>query len=214
MTRVVIADDQDMVRSGLRLILELAGVDVVGEAADGEQAVSVVLEHDPDVVLMDLRMPHVDGVEATRRLTSVGVRSRVLVLTTFDLDRHVHDALAAGACGFVLKDATAAELVSAVERTAAGESVFAAGVLDRIVHAYLGNGPPREPTEQATRLLSSRELEVLALVAAGHDNGEIAGRLHLSPATVKSHVRHILAKLEVRDRISAVLWAHTHGVGG
>jgi len=213
-TRVVIADDQDMVRSGLRLILELAGVEVVAEAADGEEAVAAVLEHLPDVVLMDLRMPRVDGVEATRRLTDAGTSSRVLVLTTFDLDRHVHDALSAGASGFVLKDATAAELVSAVERTADGEAVFAPGVLDRIVHHYLGGSRPAEVSEDATRLLSSREREVLALVGAGLDNGEIAARLQLSPATVKSHVRHILAKLDLRDRIQAVLWAHTHGLAG
>lgn len=212
MTRVVIADDQDMVRSGLRLILELAGVDVVAEASDGEQAVALTLEHVPDVVLMDLRMPHVDGVEATRRLTAADAASRVLVLTTFDLDRHVHDALAAGASGFVLKDATAANLVAAVERTADGEGVFAPGVLDRIVHGYLGGGRPPEVAQNATRLLSAREREVLELVARGLDNGEIASRLHLSPATVKSHVRHILAKLELRDRIHAVLWAHRHGL--
>lgn len=214
MTRVVIADDQDMVRSGLRLILELAGIEVLAEASDGAEAVAAVLEHLPDVVLMDLRMPHVDGVEATRRLTQAGVRIPVLVLTTFDLDRHVHDALSAGASGFVLKDATGAELVSAVERTADGEAVFAAGVLDRIVDHYLGSARPPEVSEDPTRLLSPREREVLALVGAGLDNGEIAARLQLSPATVKSHVRHILAKLDLRDRIQAVLWAHTHGLAG
>lgn len=207
--RLVIADDQTLVRDGLRLIMELAGIDVVAEAADGEQAVAAVLDHAPDVVLMDVRMPGVDGIEATRRIVAAGSASRVLVLTTFDLDRHVYDALTAGAAGFLLKDATGPELVAAVERTAAGEVAMAPAVLSRMIDRFVDRPPvDARPPE----VLSARELEVLVLIGRGLSNPEIAEELVVSLATVKTHVRHILAKLDLRDRVQAVVLAHRLGL--
>ncbi len=207
--RLVIADDQALVRDGLRLIMELAGIEVVAEAADGEQAVATVLEHAPDVVLMDVRMPRVDGIEATRRIVAAQSPSRVLVLTTFDLDRHVYDALTAGAAGFLLKDASGPELVAAVQRTSAGEVAMAPAVLGRLITRFTDRppvdaGPPEE--------LSARELEVLVLIGRGLSNPEIAEELVVSLATVKTHVRHILAKLDLRDRVQAVVLAHQLGL--
>ena len=211
MTSVVIVDDQAMVRQGLRLILELAGLEVVGEAGDGAEGVSVVREHQPDVVLMDVRMPRVDGIEATRRIVAAGLPTRVLVLTTFDLDQHVYDALRAGAAGFLLKDVTADRLVAAVEQTAAGETPMDAGVLRRVVDQFVRRLPDPYATGRLQDL-SDRESEVLALVGAGLSNPEIAERLFISVATVKSHVRHILAKLDLRDRVQAVVLAHESGL--
>jgi DNA-binding NarL/FixJ family response regulator len=208
-----------MVRSGLRLILELAGIEVVGEADDGEQAVTLVSAHEPDVAVMDIRMPRLDGIEATRRIVASGSDTRVLVLTTFDLDAHVVDALRAGAAGFMLKDVTAEALVDAVRQTAAGQTPMAPAVLQRLLTHFVerppgaaGHGPPDPPTGEVLRVLSSREAEVLALVGAGLSNTEIADRLVLSVATVKSHVRHILAKLDLRDRVQAVVLAHESGL--
>lgn len=214
MTRVLLADDQALVRSGLRLILELADVEVVGEAADGAEAAALAGELTPDVVLMDVRMPGVDGIEGTRRIVDAGLPTRVLVLTTFDVDEHVYEALMAGAAGFLLKDASAAELVRAVERTAAGDTAMAPSVLRRMVDRFLEGRPPSEaePEPVGLRALSPREREVLALIAAGLTNQEITDRLVVSPATVKTHVRSILAKLDARDRVQAVLIAHRHGV--
>jgi DNA-binding NarL/FixJ family response regulator len=211
MTSVVIVDDQAMVRQGLRLILELAGLEILAEAEDGEHGVAAVREHVPDVVLMDVRMPRVDGIEATRRIVAAGLPTRVLVLTTFDLDAHVYDALRAGAAGFLLKDVTAQRLVAAVEETAAGETPLSRGVLRRVIEQFVHRVP--DPS-LAGRLddLSVREAEVLALVGAGLSNPEIAERLFISVATVKSHVRHILAKLDLRDRVQAVVLAHECGV--
>ena len=212
MTRVLLADDQAMVRSGLRLILELRGVEVVGEAADGAEAVTLAAELEPDVVLMDVRMPGTDGIEATRRIVAAGLPCRVVVLTTFDLDQHVYDALRAGAAGFLLKDASADQLVGAVERAVAGEVPMAPQVTARLVDRFLEREPGSAAVPPGVESLSPREREVLSLVAQGLTNPEIAERLVLSLATVKTHVRSILAKLDARDRVHAVLLAHRHGL--
>lgn len=211
MTRVVVVDDQDMVRQGLRLILELAGIDVVGEAGDGAEAVDVVARHQPDVVLMDLRMPGMDGVEATRRIVAAGP-SRVLALTTFDVDQHVVDALRAGAVGFLLKDVTSDGLVDAVRRTAAGESVVAPAVLARMMDHFAARPPVPAPEPPGLAELSAREREVLAMIGAGRSNAEIAEALVISMATVKTHVRHVFAKLDLRDRVQAVVLARDAGL--
>lgn len=211
MTRVVVVDDQDMVRHGLRLILELGGVEVVAEARDGAEAVDVVAEHAPDVVLMDLRMPGMDGVEATRRIVAAG-STRVLALTTFDVDEHVVDALRAGAVGFLLKDVTSDGLVDAVRRTAAGESVVAPAVLARMMDHFAARPPTRPAEPPGFADLSTREREVLALIGAGRSNAEIADALVISMATVKTHVRHVFAKLDLRDRAQAVVVARDAGL--
>ena len=210
MTRVLLADDQELVRAGFRLILELEGFDVVGEAADGVEALERAREHEPDVVLMDVRMPRMDGIEATRRIGLAGLRTRVLVLTTFDMDEHVYDALRAGASGFLLKDAGRERLVEGVRTVAAGESLFAPSVLRRLVDHYVA----RPPLDRATGLeeLSERELEVLKLVGRGLSNTEIGEELFISLATVKTHVRHVLAKLGLRDRVQAVVMAYESGL--
>ncbi|MDU0312900.1 response regulator transcription factor [Phycicoccus sp. M110.8] len=212
MTRVLLVDDQDLVRTGLRMILELGGVEVVGEAADGASAVEAVAALQPDVVLMDVRMPGVDGVEATRRITAAGGASRVLVLTTFDLDEHVADALRAGAVGFLLKDVTAERLVDAVRRAAAGEPVVAPTVLARVLDHYRVSPPVPGELAAVLASLSDREREVLALIGAGRSNAEIAQELVISMATVKTHVRHLFAKLDLRDRVQAVVLAREAGL--
>ena len=212
MTRVLLVDDQDLVRTGLRMILELGGVEVVGEAADGATAVEAVAALQPDVVLMDVRMPGVDGVEATRRITAAGGASRVLVLTTFDLDEHVADALRAGAVGFLLKDVTAERLVDAVRRAAAGEPVVAPTVLARVLDHYRVSPPVPGELAAVLASLSDREREVLALIGAGRSNAEIAQELVISMATVKTHVRHLFAKLDLRDRVQAVVLAREAGL--
>ncbi|MGA8256941.1 MAG: response regulator transcription factor [Nocardioides sp.] len=212
MTTVVLADDQPLVRDGLRLILELNDVVVVGEASDGAEAVAVVRALEPDVAIMDIRMPGTDGVTATRLISGLGLRTRVLVLTTFNEDRHVHDALMAGAAGFLLKDVTAAGLVEAVRRTADGEMLLAGPVLERVVSTFLAEA--RQPGTETPDLsvLTDRERQVLALVGLGLSNAEIAAELVISVATVKSHVRHILAKADLRDRVHAVVLAHQAGL--
>lgn len=212
MTRVLLADDQHMVRSGLRMILELGGIDVVGEASDGAEAVALAAELKPDVVLMDVRMPGTDGIEATRRIVDADLPCRVVILTTFDLDRHVYDALVAGAAGFLVKDASAQQLVNAVERTAAGEAPMASTVLARMIDRFLERAPAGASDPPRLESLSPREREVLGLMAAGLTNTEIAEHLVVSIATVKTHVRNILAKLEARDRVQAVLLAHQYGL--
>ena len=211
MTTVALVDDQALVRDGLRLILELAGVDVVGEAADGEEGVRLVLEQRPDVVLMDLRMPRMDGIEATRRLVAAGSATRILVLTTFDGEEHAYQALRAGAAGYLLKDVGGDRLVAAVESAASGEMPLAPAIVARLVAGYVQRPPP---AAAAARLapLSEREVEVLALIGAGRSNTEIAEELFISLATVKSHVRHILAKVDLRDRAQAIVLAHECGL--
>ena len=211
MTTVVLVDDQALVRDGLRLILELAGVEVLGEAGDGTEGAALVLEREPDVVLMDLRMPGADGIETTRRIVGSGVRTRVVVLTTFQEDELTYAALAAGASGYLLKDAGGERIVDAVRAAASGELPLAPSVATRLVEAYV----QRRPAPQADELLgplSDREREVLALVGAGRSNAEIARELVISLATVKSHLRHILAKLDLRDRAHAIVLAHRCGL--
>ena len=213
MTTVALADDQDLVRSGFRLILELAGMEIAGEAGDGREAVELARAAKPDVVVMDIRMPVMDGIEATRRIAQAGLPSRVLVLTTFDLDEYVYEALRAGASGFMLKDAGRERLVEAVRTVATGESLFAPTVLQRLVAHYVRRPPAGSARfDGALAELSERELEVLRLVGRGLSNAEIADALVISQATVKTHVRHVLQKLGLRDRVQAVALAYEAGV--
>jgi DNA-binding NarL/FixJ family response regulator len=210
---VLIADDQPLVRAGLRSLLEGEdGIEVVAEAVDGEQALAAVRRHRPDVVLMDIRMPNLDGLEATRRLVAERMPSRVLVLTTFDLDEYVFEALRAGAAGFLLKDATAEEIIGAVRALAAGDAVLAPGVTRRVIAAFarLPGTDPRLGEQLAE--LSPREVEVLRLLARGLSNAEIARDLVVSDATAKTHVSNVLTKLGVRDRVQAVIFAYECGV--
>ena len=214
MTSVVIVDDQGMVRAGFRSLLEAEpDLEVVGEASNGAEAVEVVSRLQPDVTLMDIRMPVLDGIAATRTLVDRGCRTRVLVLTTFDLDEYVFEALRAGASGFLLKDAPAEELSAAIRVVAAGESLLAPGVTRRVIDAFLRR--PAEPTRTADRrlaLLTPRELEVLGLLARGLANVDIAQRLFVSEGTTKTHVSNVLAKLGLRDRVQAVIFAYENGV--
>ena len=214
-TRVVIADDQPMVRAGLRSLLEGAeGIEVVGEAPDGELALAAVRRYRPDVVLMDIRMPVLDGLAATRRLVAEGASTQVLVLTTFDLDEYVFEALRAGAGGFLLKDATAEDLIAAVRSLAAGDAVLAPAVTRRVIEAF-GRVPPPDPAVRARlSALSAREQEVLRLLARGLSNAEIAAELFVSDATAKTHVSNVLAKLQLRDRVQAVILAYESGLAG
>jgi DNA-binding NarL/FixJ family response regulator len=210
-TRVVLVDDQALVRGGFRSILDRQDdIEVVGEAADGNEGLAVCRRERPSVVCMDVRMPGMDGIAATRRLLRDPEPPRVLVLTTFDLDRSVYDALRAGAAGFLVKDAPPERLVEAVRAIAAGEELFAPSVLRRLVEAYV-----REPPEDVADVfaaLTARELEVLREMARGLTNAEIAAALHLSPATVKTHVTRILLKLGLRDRVQAVVLAYECGL--
>jgi DNA-binding NarL/FixJ family response regulator len=209
---VLLADDQELVRSGFRLILELAdGIEVIGEAADGREAVRLAKELQPDVVLMDVRMPELDGIEATQRLRQAGVEARVLVLTTFDLDEYVYGAIRAGASGFLLKDAPREQLVTAVRTVARGEALLAPAITQRLIERFVARPPANEAAPALTEL-SARELEVLQLVARGLSNAEIAAELILGEATVKTHVARILRKLAVRDRVQAVVFAYESGL--
>jgi DNA-binding NarL/FixJ family response regulator len=211
MISVVIADDQGMVRAGFRSLLGgEPDLKVVGEAADGETAVRLARQHRPDVVLMDIRMPVLDGLAATRRLAELGVPSRVLVLTTFDLDEYVFQALRAGASGFLLKDATAEELVTAVRTLAAGEALLDPAVTRRVIDAFAQVPQPRPDAKLAQ--LTEREVQVLRLVARGLTNAEIASELVVSDATAKTHVSNVLLKLGLRDRIHAVIYAYESGL--
>jgi DNA-binding NarL/FixJ family response regulator len=211
--RVVIADDQGMVRAGFRSLLkEEPDIDVVGEAADGEQAVAAVRRFRPDVALMDIRMPGVDGLEATRRIVQAGSATRILILTTFDLDEYVYKGLQAGASGFLLKDASPEQLIAAIQVIAEGEAVLAPSVTRRVVEAFARLPGRHEHLTAALETLTAREREVLRLLARGFSNTEIARELVVSEATAKTHVRNVLAKLDLRDRVHAVVFAYESGL--
>ena len=210
-TRVVVVDDQALVRGGFAMILGAEpDIDVVGEAEDGLQATRLVAELQPDVVLMDVRMPRMDGIEATRRITAAG-RSHVLVLTTFDLDEYVYDAIRAGASGFLLKDVRPRDLAHAVRTVAAGDSLVAPAVTRRLLEQFTRRPPPGRKADRLSTL-TERETEVLGLMARGWSNTQIAGYLVVSETTVKTHVTRILTKLGVRDRVQAVVVAYETGL--
>ncbi len=210
--RVLVADDQRVVREGLGTLLGLlAGVEVVGMAADGNEALALALKLRPDVVLMDLRMPHCDGVEATRRLREHDARIKVLVLTTYADDRSVIDALRAGARGYLTKDVGAGEIRDALQRVTRGQAAIDPAVQQHLLDAITA-GPGAGPAPQLPDGLTTREAEVLALIAHGLSNAEIAQRLTVSETTVKSHVNHLFAKTGVRDRAQAVAYAYQHGL--
>jgi DNA-binding NarL/FixJ family response regulator len=210
---IVIADDQEPVREGLRMMLDAEPyLTFVGEAGGGEEALAAARNHKPDVLLMDIRMPDLDGVEATRRLVAAGGRARVLVLTTFDLDEYVYQAMKAGASGFLLKDAKREQLAAAVRTVASGESLLAHAITRRLIEDFCRRPPPTAGLPDAVSHLSERELEVLRLLARGLSNAEIAGTLYLSDTTVKSHVARILAKLDLRDRVQTVVFAYESGI--
>ena len=214
MTKVLIVDDQSLVRAGFRMILEAEpDLEVVGEAADGLTAVLAARETEPDVILMDVRMPNVDGLEATRKLLE-GKDSgpRVLILTTFDLDEYVYEALRAGASGFLLKDSPPERLVEAIAVVARGDALLAPSVTRRVVEEFARRPRAAPATGAALEHLTPRELEVFRLVARGRSNAEIAAELVVSETTVKTHVAHILMKLELRDRVQAVVLAYESGV--
>jgi DNA-binding NarL/FixJ family response regulator len=212
--RVLVADDQAMVREGLRLILDAQpDISVVAEAADGQEALVKARGARPDVVLMDIRMPVLDGLEATRRLLAEAAWDvRVLVLTTYDLDRHVYDALRAGASGFLLKTSPPRHLPVAVREVAAGDTMLSPAVTQRLITTFLRHPPPADGVPPPLRGLTSREVDVLRLVARGLSNSEIAAALHLGEATVKTHVVRILAKLGLRDRTQAAVLAYETGL--
>lgn len=210
--KVLIADDQELVRVGLRTMLEPEDdIRVVGEAVDGRDAIDKARTLGPDVVLMDVRMPVVDGIEATRRLQTLSSPPRVLILTTFDLDQHVADAIAAGASGFLLKDEGRGQIAHGIRVVASGDALLAPSVTRRLLDRFADRlAPPARPAALAT--LTERETEVLGLIALGLSNTEIAARLVVSEPTVKTHVGRILAKLAVRDRVQAVVLAYEHGL--
>jgi DNA-binding NarL/FixJ family response regulator len=213
--RVGICDDQALVRDGLRVQLGLApDIEVVGEASDGEQAVALARREMPDVLVMDIRMPVLDGIEATRRIVADAAtdRVRVLMLTTFDVDEHVYAALSAGASGFLLKDATPEEIVHAIRVVAAGESLLAPTVTSRLVREFASRPTAGRPDAELLTLLTEREVEVLLLVAQGLSNVELAERLVVSHATAKTHVSRILSKLGLRDRAQLVVAAYEAGL--
>jgi DNA-binding NarL/FixJ family response regulator len=208
----VIADDQTLVRSGFRMILNSGGIAVVGEAADGRQAVAVAAEHRPDVVLMDIRMPEMDGLEATKRILASLPEVRIIILTTFDLDQYVYTALSAGASGFLLKDVSPEHLIAAVRLVRTGDALLAPSITRRLVERFAPAEPVCQPNLSALSALTPREREVLGLVARGLSNAELASALTLSEATVKTHVARILAKLQLRDRVQAVVLAYETGL--
>jgi DNA-binding NarL/FixJ family response regulator len=209
--RIVIADDHALLRTGLAGILgSQDDIDVVGEAADGQEAVALVRRLQPDVVLMDVRMPDLDGIEATRQLA--GTSARILMLTTFDLDRYVYAAMKAGAAGFLLKDTAPEALIDSVRAVARGESLLSPGITRRLIEAYVSRPDPARTTDEALAPLTPREREVLGEIGRGLSNAEIAARLFLSEATVKTHLARVLTKLSLRDRAQAVVLAYESGL--
>ncbi len=215
MIRVVITDDQGMVRAGFRSLIESEeDLTVVGEASTGEQAVAAAERLRPDVMLMDIRMPVLDGIAATRRLTAAGTATRILVLTTFDLDEYVFEALLAGASGFLLKDAPADELLAGIRVVAAGDALLAPAVTRRVVDAFVRRPQPDRALAERLLALTPREREVLELIARGHSNAGIARSLVVSEATAKTHVSNVLGKLGLPDRVQAVIFAYETGLVG
>jgi DNA-binding NarL/FixJ family response regulator len=215
-TTVLIVDDQPLQRYGFRMLLDsVSETEVVGEAAHGAEAVRKAAELRPDVVLMDVRMPGMDGIEATRRIVATGDRSRVLILTTFDLDEYVYAALRAGASGFLLKDARPEELLAGIRAVAVGDAVIAPALTRRLLHEFARLVPPGgDGSAEDLRLgsLTDREREILVAIGKGWSNSEIAGRFVLSESTVKTHVGHVLSKIGARDRVQAVIFAYDHGL--
>jgi DNA-binding NarL/FixJ family response regulator len=215
---ILLVDDQPMLRLGFRLVLDAqADMTVVGEAADGGEAVALVASLHPDVVLMDVRMPGMDGIAATRHIVDARSESRVLILTTFDLDEYVYAGLRAGASGFLLKDVRPADLLTAIRAVASGDAVVAPSVTRRLIDTFVPHLPgpavgSNSLAEHDLAVLTPREREILVEVAGGHSNAEIAARLHLSEATVKTHVGRILNKLHLRDRVQAVVYAYERGL--
>jgi DNA-binding NarL/FixJ family response regulator len=210
--RVVIADDQHLVRAGFRLILDTqADIEVVGQATTGSEAVSVAAAQHPDVVLMDIRMPGMDGIEATRRIVQARPATRVLILTTFDLDEYVYDALKAGASGFLLKDVPPEQLVAAIRMADNGDALLAPTITRRLIEEFVNSHPRPEPPPWLSQL-SPREVQVFGLLAHGRSNREIADELIVAETTVKTHVARILAKLGVPDRVQAVVLAYETGI--
>jgi len=211
--RVLICDDQALVRGGFRAILGAQpDIDVIGEAENGAEAVALAGRRRPDVILMDIRMPVLDGVQATRRLVAQGSPARVLVLTTFDLDEYVHAAIRAGASGFLLKDVTPAKLIEAIRIVAGGDALLAPSVTRRLLERFATTLPAGDQSSDALARLTSRETEVLRLLAGGLSNAEIASELVVSEATVKTHISSLLRKLGLRDRVQAVILAYESGL--
>jgi len=209
--RVLVADDQSMVRAGFRMLLaHEPDIDVVAEASNGLEAVQQAARFDPTVVLMDIRMPELDGLEATRRILAADDRARVLILTTFDLDEYVYEALSAGASGFVLKDDPPEQLIAAIRTVAAGDALLSPGVTKRVIRRFARRPRPAPPAGLGE--LTAREHEVLRLIALGRSNAEIAQELYISEGTVKTHVTHVLQKLDLRDRVQAVVLAYQTGI--
>ncbi|MGA5067451.1 response regulator [Streptomyces exfoliatus] len=214
MTTVLIADDQPMQRFGFRMLLESQDdMTVVGEATNGTKAIRLVDRHRPDVVLMDIRMPGLDGIEATRRIIATGARTRILIVTTFDLDEYAYDGLRAGASGFLVKDAQPEELLAGIRAVASGDAVVAPSLTRRLLDAYVHHLPPSataapHPEDPRLATLTEREREILTVIGQGWTNTEIAERLHLAESTVKTHVGRILSKTGTRDRVQAVILAY------
>jgi DNA-binding NarL/FixJ family response regulator len=209
--RVLVADDQSMVRAGFRRLLSSEeGIDVVAEAGNGQEAIEKAARFHPTVILMDIRMPELDGLEATRRILAADPAARVLMLTTFDLDEYVYEALTAGASGFVLKDDPAEQLIAAVRTVAAGDALLSPAVTKRVIKQFVRVPRPEPPRELEE--LTAREREILRLIAAGLSNAEIGGQLYISETTVKTHVTHIFQKLGLRDRVQAVVLAYQTGL--
>jgi DNA-binding NarL/FixJ family response regulator len=211
--RVLLCDDQALVRSGFRMILEARpDLEVIGEAEDGLQAIEQARRTEPDVILMDVRMPNLDGVAATARIVESGSRTKVIVLTTYDLDEYVFEAIRAGASGFLLKDVQPAQLVDAIRVVAAGDALLAPSVTRRLLDRFARSLADHEPAPDSLSSLTEREVEVLRLLASGLSNTELAERLFVSEATVKTHVSNLLRKLGVRDRVQAVILAYEAGL--
>ena len=212
--RVLIVDDQALVRTGFRMILESEpDIEVVGEAGDGVQAIEEARRLEPDVVLMDVRMPELDGIEATRRLLANGAgTTKVVMLTTFDMDEYVYDALRAGASGFLLKDVPPEQLIDGIRAVANGDALLAPSITRRLIEEFVRSAPSRTEPPAGLDELTTREVEVLRLIARGFSNAEIAKELFVSETTVKTHVAHVLMKLNVRDRVQAVVLAYESGI--